>query len=104
MHDAHLHCQKLPNAPRPGSARLPLSALPAIGAHLHSLPSAPGMRAFSVLLLRGAEAAGGQAVQAGVGAWRLARLVSEEMERLQPARPAQDDEPVRFRVVSGGRA
>jgi len=45
-----------------------------------------------------------EAVQAGVGAGRLARLVSEEMERLQPARPAQDDEPVRFRVVSGGRA
>jgi GntR family transcriptional regulator len=44
-----------------------------------------------------------EAVQAGVGAGRLAHLVSEEMERLQPARAAQDDEPVRFRVVSGGK-
>ncbi len=45
-----------------------------------------------------------EAVQAGVDARRVAGLVSEEMERLQPNRDVHEAEPVRFRVVAGGRA
>lgn len=44
-----------------------------------------------------------EAVQVGADACRVGMLVSEEMQRLQPTRGAGDGEPVRFRVVSGGR-
>lgn len=45
-----------------------------------------------------------EAVQSGVDARRLAQLVSEELERLHPTRATPEDEPVRFRVVAGGKA
>ena len=45
-----------------------------------------------------------EAVQVGVDACRVGLLVSEEMQRLQPNRMAGDNEPVRFRVVAGGKA
>lgn len=45
-----------------------------------------------------------EAVQLRVDAGRVALLVAEEMKPLQPARPAHEEEPLRFRVVSGGAA
>ena len=63
----------------------------------------PGQEAVRVeALRRSARQLAVEAIQLGMDVGRVALLVSEEMHRLEPSRAPHEEEPVRFRVVSGG--